>query len=169
MLYIKLLQEEELSILCRKYKLKIKLTPSNVDHFEGFRYFSAHSLGWNSYQQNRPQIQYVVAFYKTKTWEKIVGVTCLYPVDDFKNYSNVFSISYIDVHEKYRRKKIATKMYQFINDNFVSTDMVLFQTRLSDMGTMCQLDRIFKEQITKCTTFKNIDDFCEFIYSQKQI
>lgn len=138
----------------RVRKLKITGEPFKSKKFEGFSYFSPdHVYGSRFGKEQLPEDHFFLAYYRNK----IVGV-CLLQKSPYE--PEAWWISYIDVHQKHRRKGIAKGLYRVINE-WVNPNDVIYGSRLSDDGERANLYVLRKQIITRCKCFATREEYYE--------
>lgn len=127
--------------------LKVCVTDTNNTYYEGFHYFDY----WNWQEDD--------LFFVAHHNEKIVGV-CLLQKSPY--YEKVWWISYVDIHEDYKRQGICTGLYHLIN-NWVQKDTILYGSSLSREGKSAKLYELRANIINNCINFRNDDEFNSYL------
>lgn len=104
---------------------------SSMPSIVGFTYFCTDDMYNRGDNKN-----FLLAIYKGY----IVGVI------KFGVWTDHQAVAYIDVNEKYRNKGIATQMIKQL-DNYVDKNYTLVLTDESEMGKLCHMNTIFRNEI----------------------
>jgi GNAT superfamily N-acetyltransferase len=127
--------------------------------YEGFTYFKSANVSSNLWITHR-------IFVAFDSDNKIVGVLKFSPFQRFSKCGNVWIVNWVDVHRDYRKKGIATDLYQALN-SWVSSDMIIVGDHFSEEGLNANLASLRTKIIINCLVFPERLDFEEYLEMKK--
>lgn len=130
--------------------------PFSRGKYAGFGYFSPDHVFRSTWHlpKDHPEDRFFMALDN----KKVIGV-CLLQKSPYDEEKEAWWISFMDIHQDYRRKGIAKSLYQFINE-WVDSSMVIYGGMLSADGKSANLHKVRKQHITRCSCYGTSDEYC---------
>lgn len=151
------LTKEGLAVLSQK--LAVDESTMSVPVFEGFHYFSPED-----FKEHEVGTRFIVA--TEQSTGEVVGVLKFkrYDSEDHSFVSeenavsttNYVAVRYVNVRSDCKRRGIAKKLYEELNESVVHADAVI-GSGLSEEGRLAKLGEIRKETITRCDSYSSFD------------
>ena len=89
---------------------------------------------------------------------------------ELSNEKNYIGLNYVTVHQSYRRKGIAVKLYEALNEYLgelkeSGEEVVFIASSLSEQGKQARINEVRKRIVTNCLTFDDREEYMEHIRS----